>query len=1170
MSILVPYRGADILTVYLDFETQSACNLRKHGAYVYAEHPSTSVLCAAIWVVGREDMIFWTPERIDGLVMPPAYNYEYGLDFLVDMVTAQPTRIEAQNHAFERAIWTRCLPRFAAAKGLVLPEPAEWGDTMDILLSRGLPAGLDAAGSYLFGMPKDAAGQAILRSIWGPDKTGRLPVPTTAQIQGIIEYNGRDTVVSAAVAHRFGNVMTTNEEERVRRLHHKVNHRGIHLDKDFARTLRDWDEVFKVKAAQQVEEVTHGQIKRSDLTRREFLRQTLNTQLPQHLYLQNMRADSLERLIDPEEDCFDEVDPDVQTVIKNYLVFSRAALSKVDRALNVVAADGRAHAQLRYWGAATGRWSGYEIQPQNLKKPNEDLDIAAANTLIEERCVEMAAGRWTPEMDAAMLEDFAVLCKDMPPYELLGSLIRGILHPGEGRVFVVGDFAQVEARGILWLAGDDEGLVEHRASDHGGPDVYCVLASSMYGKPITKKDKGPRSGGKIGVLACLAPETLVITSNGVKTLISVTLDDKVWDGDSWVEHSGLVVRGVRDVIEWRGLVLTPDHLVWTGEGWCEVGKLSAEAESQALEVAAEGALVADHRLEGRFWREAEPRIPVYDLASCGPRSRFTVLTLDGPVIVHNCGFGGGDNAVSRMAASYGIDLAALGINARFVVDGYRNKYPKVVKLWQDYEYAFRRVLTSTRGDSYSVGRCEFVKRDDCVQIILPSGRPITYTNARIMDDPYGKRDREGGIRRVIAYDMATKGKVVVRTTYGGKIAENCWTRDSVVLCRSGPTLIANVTAEDEVWDGVEWVRTAGAKSMGVQEVGTWLGTRVTGNHQIHDGRSWKAVMQLGVEHSLAALAWGRGLAPSSFSEPGAETMRSANCTATAGQTTSVKTGPCSVGRTDAPSADGTQLEPTARPTADTSTSSPTTPCEIGGCIATPAWSPDAPTPSTAPTPTMAAGGSPSAMNGSETGERSCDTLSPSHAGMKTASTWTGSTTPEATSPATCDSSPGRSTPGTPGATHGSSAKGDCSPLRSSMSDTAPNGAAATPSSGTSAGVDQRTGLWHTTGERSEVFDLMNCGPRSRFMVLTPFGPIIAHNCTQAFCRDLLSNRMLVLDDDGMDIDFHVHDEVIASVPEADGEAAVAYMAQVLRDLPDWAKGFPLWSNPGVMRRYGKD
>jgi len=440
------------------------------------------------------------------------------------------------------------------------------------------------------------------------------------------------------VAHRFGKFMVPDSEEQVRRLHHKVNHRGIYIDKGFARTLREWDECFKVEAAKIVEKVTDGAIKRSDLTRREFLRQRLNEQLPPHLYLQNMRADALERLIDPEEVDPEDVDPDVQTVIKNYLVFSRAALSKVDRALNVVAADGRAHAQLRYWGAATGRWSGYEIQPQNFKRPNEDLDIAATNKLIEERCEEMAAGRWNPEMEAAMLEDFKALCKDLPPYELLGSLIRGILHPGPGRKFVVGDFAQVEARGVLWLAGDMDGLVPHRASDHGGPDAYCVLASSMFGREITKKDKKERGGGKVGVLAC--------------------------------------------------------------------------------------------------------------------------------------GFGGGPNAVTRMAASVGVDLKAAGIEPQFVVDGYRNTYPKVVRMWQECEYAFRRVLTSTRGDSYQVGPLEFVKHPDCVQIVLPSGRPLTYTNARICEDPYGKRDRDGNIRQVIAYDMATKGKVVVRTTYGGKIYEN--------------------------------------------------------------------------------------------------------------------------------------------------------------------------------------------------------------------------------------------------------------------------------------------------------------------------------------------------------------------------------------------------------------
>jgi hypothetical protein len=52
-------------------------------------------------------------------------------------------------------------------------------------------------------------------------------------------------------------------------------------------------------------------------------------------------------------------------------------------------------------------------------------------------------------------------------------------------------------------------------------------------------------------------------------------------------------------------------------------------------------------------------LPVYDIVSCGPRNRFTVLTSEGPIIVHNCGYQGGVGAIVTMAATYKMDLEAM-------------------------------------------------------------------------------------------------------------------------------------------------------------------------------------------------------------------------------------------------------------------------------------------------------------------------------------------------------------------------------------------------------------------------------------------------------------------------------------------------------------------------------
>lgn len=69
---------------------------------------------------------------------------------------------------------------------------------------------------------------------------------------------------------------------------------------------------------------------------------------------------------------------------------------------------------------------------------------------------------------------------------------------------------------------------------------------------------------------CLAEgsQVLVKTMTGEikeKPIEAVTIDDKVWDGDNWVSHEGVVFSGDKDVIEWDGIVATPDHIVYISD-----------------------------------------------------------------------------------------------------------------------------------------------------------------------------------------------------------------------------------------------------------------------------------------------------------------------------------------------------------------------------------------------------------------------------------------------------------------------------------------------------------------------------------------------------------------------------------------------------------------------------
>lgn len=546
----VPQAPTGELTVYLDFETQSACNLKKHGSYVYAEHPTTKVICAAIRVGDRR--IFWTLDLYN-IRMPPGVEYEHGIQFLYDMVTAQPIALVIHNENFEQAIWEYTLK---------LPEPAAWYDTQHVTLMRGLPAGADEAGLYLLGMGKDIDGYKLMMKTCKPTKKGEMPSLTDNVLQRYIDYNFRDTDIQVGIASKFGLGIEPPEEFRLNRLHMAINRYGLRLDRVFAERLRGFDEFFKARACEHVEAITQdssaGPLVRTDLTRNDYLRAWV---AKYGLNLDNMRADTIEKLVEAwenNEPGTEHIPPILIDVLTSRMVVTRAAMSKVETGLRCASADDRMRGLFRYWGAHTGRWSGNLIQPQNFKRPDEDFDLVAAITAIERNDID----------------GFKALCADKPPYELLGSLIRGMIVPAPGHTFCIGDFSSVEARGLQWLAGDQAALQEHIDFDTGrGPNVYCAFAGSLYGRPIDKKkkeDAKPYQAGKIGQLACgYAGGPGAVARFAYTYDIDMLRDAGVTEQqvvDAWRARYTLAVRLWRDY-EWaaRSALMKPGRAIEAGK-----------------------------------------------------------------------------------------------------------------------------------------------------------------------------------------------------------------------------------------------------------------------------------------------------------------------------------------------------------------------------------------------------------------------------------------------------------------------------------------------------------------------------------------------------------------------------------------------------------------------------
>ena len=162
--------------------------------------------------------------------------------------------------------------------------------------------------------------------------------------------------------------------------------------------------------------------------------------------------------------------------------------------------------------------SGRNIQLQNLPQ-NHISDLAGTREIIRSGDFELAE----------MLYD------NIP--DILSQLIRTALVPREDYKFIVADFSSIEARVLAWLAGETWRMQAFARGD----DIYCASASKMFGVPVVKHGVNGhlRQKGKVAELACIAEGQLVLTNHGLIPIEKVTTNDKVWDGESWVEHDGV-------------------------------------------------------------------------------------------------------------------------------------------------------------------------------------------------------------------------------------------------------------------------------------------------------------------------------------------------------------------------------------------------------------------------------------------------------------------------------------------------------------------------------------------------------------------------------------------------------------------------------------------------------
>lgn len=449
----------------LDFETVSACDLKKAGAYRYAEDPTTSVLCCSFaWEDGTVET--WFPGQ------PPIQR--------VVQAIADGAIAIAHNAQFEREHWRLHMVPVGWPE---IPQ-RQWHDTMARAATLMLPQALDKCGRALgLQANKDMEGSRLTKGLSRPNRKGYYPEITPAVLERVGVYCEGDVIEQRELHQRIG---WLPPDERAIWLHDQViNQRGLRLDIPLIENMRRIVDAASVPLADRFREITGVNMTQRD--------KVLSWLLDQGVMLPDMKKETLAAVLG-ETDEGEEVDeddrlvldlpPHVREALHIRQLIGSASIKKLGAMEACVCADGRARGLLAYAAAGTLRWAGRLLQPQNFPRGSDEIQTSLT---IDDKLAALATG--DPEM--------VKLMTGFEPVELVVASLRHAVVADPDKYFVAGDYAGIEARMVLALAGQHD-KTELMAS---GADVYCDMASQIYGHEVNKKDHPEkRQIGKNSVL----------------------------------------------------------------------------------------------------------------------------------------------------------------------------------------------------------------------------------------------------------------------------------------------------------------------------------------------------------------------------------------------------------------------------------------------------------------------------------------------------------------------------------------------------------------------------------------------------------------------------------------------------------------------------------------------
>ena len=445
------------MTLWVDFETRSACDLKAAGVYNYAQDNSTSVLCMS-YAFDDDDVQTWLPSQ----PFPEAVRNHTGT-------------IYAHNAAFERLIFWYVLQ--------VNFDLEQFYCTAAQARANCAPGSLEDVGRFAgASMKKDHRGAQLIRLLSIPQADGTFREDPTLMAE-MVAYCEQDVRAMRSISKALRPL--SEDELADYHVNERINDRGVLVDVPLCAAAVKFASDELIEIEQIVAEVTEGAI---TSVRSPKMRQWVIDRVgPQALKLmwsgekysidKTVRANLL-AMENP-----DEIPPAVAEVIQCADDLWASSVAKFSRLASLAdVEDQRVRGAFVFaGGSATGRASSYGAQVHNFTR----------------KCAE-----FPEDVRTAMVRGHAIVPRfGKRVTDVLKGMLRPALIPAKGKHLVVADWSSIEARANPWLSNCPAG--ERKLEIFAkGDDVYKVNAGATFGIDVDAVNKDQRQIGKVQELAC--------------------------------------------------------------------------------------------------------------------------------------------------------------------------------------------------------------------------------------------------------------------------------------------------------------------------------------------------------------------------------------------------------------------------------------------------------------------------------------------------------------------------------------------------------------------------------------------------------------------------------------------------------------------------------------------